>query len=88
MQLREQQESISSEPHISPLLRDAANPLYVYVCAFIDELRRVGVQNVVVCPGSRSTPLALACAAQPELRVWMQLDERSAAFLRTRYGET
>ncbi|HCI80156.1 MAG TPA: 2-succinyl-5-enolpyruvyl-6-hydroxy-3-cyclohexene-1-carboxylic-acid synthase [Ktedonobacter sp.] len=80
MQLQEQQEPISEKSLLSPLLRDAANPLYAYVCAFIDELRRAGVQHVVVCPGSRSTPLALACAAQPGLRVWMQLDERSAAF--------
>ena len=80
MQLQEQQESISEKSLLSPLLRDAANPLYAYVCAFVDELRRAGVRHVVVCPGSRSTPLALACAAQPGLRVWMQLDERSAAF--------
>jgi len=65
---------------ISPLLSNAANPTYVYVCAFIDELHRAGIGNVVICPGSRSTPLALACAAQPGLRAWMHVDERSAAF--------
>ena len=80
MQLQEQQKPISEESLLSPLLRDAANPLYAYICAFIDEMRRAGVQHVVICPGSRSTPLAMACASQPGLRVWMQLDERSAAF--------
>jgi len=59
---------------------EPANALYAYVGAFADELARAGVQQVVVCPGSRSTPLALACAAQPALRVWMHVDERSAAF--------
>src|SRR5947209_18907654 len=56
------------------------NPLYAYVSAFVDELSRVGVQHVVICPGSRSTPLAIAFAAQADIRVWMHVDERSAAF--------
>ncbi|GHO87327.1 2-succinyl-5-enolpyruvyl-6-hydroxy-3-cyclohexene-1-carboxylic-acid synthase [Dictyobacter formicarum] len=58
----------------------AANPTYAYINAFIDELQRSGVQNIVACPGSRSTPLAMAIAAHPSLKVWMHVDERSAAF--------
>jgi len=65
---------------LSPLLRNAENPTYAYICAFVDELQRVGIHNVVVCPGSRSTPLALAVAAQPSIHTWMHVDERSAAF--------
>ncbi len=57
-----------------------ANPTYVYVSAFSDELQRAGVHNVVICPGSRSTPLALALVEQPGLRAWLHVDERSAAF--------
>ncbi|WP_069804967.1 2-succinyl-5-enolpyruvyl-6-hydroxy-3-cyclohexene-1-carboxylic-acid synthase [Thermogemmatispora onikobensis] len=57
-----------------------ANPLYAYVGAFVSELRRAGIAHVVICPGSRSTPLALACAEQEGLRVWMHIDERAAAF--------
>ena len=57
-----------------------ANPLYAYVGAFADELRRCGVVNAVICPGSRSTPLALALAAQPGIHTWMHVDERSAGF--------
>jgi len=60
--------------------QDSANPTYAYVGAFVDELQRAGVGNVVICPGSRSTPLAIAFAAQPGIRIWMQVDERSAAY--------
>ena len=44
------------------------------------ELMAAGVAEVVVCPGSRSTPLALAVRAHPGLRVRVLLDERSAGF--------
>ena len=58
----------------------AMNSLYAYVGAFVDELSRAGVQHVVICPGSRSTPLAMAFAAQADIGVWMHVDERSSAF--------
>lgn len=45
-----------------------------------DELSRQHVRDVVVSPGSRSAPLALAAAAHAELRDWSVLDERSAGF--------
>ncbi|MDB4885304.1 MAG: 2-succinyl-5-enolpyruvyl-6-hydroxy-3-cyclohexene-carboxylic-acid synthase, partial [Gemmatimonadetes bacterium] len=53
---------------------------FVYLGAFVEELVRAGVRDVVIAPGSRSAPLALTIAAHPRLRSWMQLDERSAAF--------
>ncbi len=59
---------------------EALNPTYVYIGAFIDELQRAGVHNVVICPGSRSTPLAMVLAAQRDIHTWMHVDERSAAF--------
>ena len=45
-------------------------------------LRRMGLEHVVVCPGSRSGPLAVAAALlEPQgLKLHTALDERSAAF--------
>jgi 2-succinyl-5-enolpyruvyl-6-hydroxy-3-cyclohexene-1-carboxylate synthase len=61
--------------------QEPANATYAYIGAFVDELCRAGIRHAVVCPGSRSTPLALALADQTDLRIWMHVDERSAAFL-------
>jgi 2-succinyl-5-enolpyruvyl-6-hydroxy-3-cyclohexene-1-carboxylate synthase len=57
-----------------------SHPLYAFVGAFIDELTRAGVRDVCLCPGSRSTPLALCAAAHPSVKVWTLIDERSAGF--------
>ncbi len=48
--------------------------------AIMGALANAGVRDVVVCPGSRSTPLALTAAASKRLKVWSVTDERSAAF--------
>ncbi|MCF6408900.1 2-succinyl-5-enolpyruvyl-6-hydroxy-3-cyclohexene-1-carboxylic-acid synthase [Pseudalkalibacillus salsuginis] len=56
------------------------DPLTAYVGAFVDELSRTKVQDVVISPGSRSTPLALMFAQHPDIKVWLSVDERSAAF--------
>mgnify|MGYP001083383396 CR=1 FL=1 len=53
---------------------------HAYVGAFVEELARSGLRHVVICPGSRSTPLSMLCAGHPGLRVWLHIDERSAAF--------
>ena len=65
---------------MSAELQDPVNSTYAYVGAFVDELQRAGVGNVVICPGSRSTPLAIAFAEHPGMRTWMHVDERSAAY--------
>lgn len=46
----------------------------------IDELARNDVRLVVVAPGSRSAPLALAAAAHRDVEVVVGVDERSAGF--------
>ncbi len=51
-----------------------------YVGTFVDELVAAGVENVCLCPGSRSTPLALAFERHPNIKTWMHLDERSCAY--------
>jgi len=56
------------------------DPVYAPVAAFVDELFRAGVEHICVCPGARSTALALAVANHPRLRAWSHIDERSAAF--------
>jgi len=54
------------------------NSAYAHV--FVDELVRSGLQDVVLVPGSRHTPLVLAFTNHPGLRTHSHLDERSAAF--------
>jgi 2-succinyl-5-enolpyruvyl-6-hydroxy-3-cyclohexene-1-carboxylate synthase len=58
----------------------AAEPTQAFAATFADELARCGLAHVCVAPGSRSAPLAIAFARHPGIRVWMHLDERSAAF--------
>jgi 2-succinyl-5-enolpyruvyl-6-hydroxy-3-cyclohexene-1-carboxylate synthase len=45
-----------------------------------ETLARCGVTHAVVSPGSRSTPVTFALAAQPGIEAIPVLDERSAAF--------
>ena len=54
--------------------------LTAYIAAFVAELSKSGVKDVVISPGSRSTPMALVMAEHPELRIHVQVDERSASF--------
>lgn len=58
----------------------APNRNVLWANALVDELVAAGVDAVVVSPGSRSTPLTVAAAGHDELRVFSQLDERSAAY--------
>jgi 2-succinyl-5-enolpyruvyl-6-hydroxy-3-cyclohexene-1-carboxylate synthase len=54
----------------------------------VGELAASGVTAAVICPGSRSTPLALALAGQPGMTCSFQLDERSAAFYALGHAKT
>jgi 2-succinyl-5-enolpyruvyl-6-hydroxy-3-cyclohexene-1-carboxylate synthase len=59
------------------------NPSTAFGLAFCDELARCGLREVVLAPGSRSTPLAMAFGnleREGRLRLHVRIDERSAAF--------
>src|ERR1700683_2051048 len=51
-----------------------------FAATLVDEWVRGGVAHAVVCPGSRSTPLVSALAAQEAIAIHVRLDERSAGF--------
>ncbi len=51
-----------------------------YTANFVDELYQSGLRDVVVSPGSRSTPLAVTFAEHPHISHWVNMDERSAAY--------
>ena len=57
-----------------------------FAATFVDEVVACGVTDAVVSPGSRSTPLAVAVADHPGLRVHVVLDERSAGFFAVGLG--
>lgn len=52
-----------------------------FCATLVDEWSRGGVSDVVIAPGSRSTPLAVAVAAEPRLHLHVHHDERSAGFM-------
>lgn len=58
------------------------NNLYLtsYVNQFVETVKQAGVRDVVICPGSRSTPLAYAFAKSEGFHFYRQIDERSAGF--------
>ncbi|GAB78043.1 2-succinyl-5-enolpyruvyl-6-hydroxy-3-cyclohexene-1-carboxylate synthase [Austwickia chelonae] len=60
------------------------NPSMACAVVMVDELIRLGLRHAVLCPGSRSAPLAYALAdadAAGRLTLHVRVDERSAAFL-------
>lgn len=72
----------------APASRESA----LFLVAFFDELTRWGVRDVVVSPGSRSTPLAMTAYElsrrfPDRLRVFVDVDERGAAFFALGMGK-
>jgi 2-succinyl-5-enolpyruvyl-6-hydroxy-3-cyclohexene-1-carboxylate synthase len=55
--------------------------------ALVGGLHAAGVVRAVICPGSRSTPLALAIAERAGLTHSVHIDERSAAFYALGYAK-
>ena len=65
----------------------ARNRNELWAGVLIDELARAGVRHLVLAPGARSGPVALAAAADERLRIHVQIDERSAAFVALGVGK-
>ena len=59
---------------------DSTNRNTALASAFVEELARSGVERAVICPGSRSTPIALALLREPGIATTSVVDERSAGF--------
>lgn len=51
-----------------------------WVAGLMNRLVEQGIEDVVISPGSRSTPLAMAAYLHPSVRHHIIVDERSAAF--------
>lgn len=62
------------------MIPDYGSANLAVAASLVDALALQGVGHVVICPGSRSTPLAVACAAHGGVRCWVHIDERAAAF--------
>ncbi len=61
----------------------SVNPSTAFGVTFTDELIRCGLREVVLAPGSRSTPLAMAffeAEQHQRVRLHVRIDERSASF--------
>ncbi|MEO7069356.1 MAG: 2-succinyl-5-enolpyruvyl-6-hydroxy-3-cyclohexene-1-carboxylic-acid synthase, partial [Nostocoides sp.] len=66
------------------------NPSTVAATAIVDALVEGGVREVVLCPGSRSAPVAYAVRSAERagrLRLHVRVDERSAGFLALGLGK-
>ncbi|MCC5629974.1 2-succinyl-5-enolpyruvyl-6-hydroxy-3-cyclohexene-1-carboxylic-acid synthase [Nostoc sphaeroides CHAB 2801] len=64
---------------LMPIAYKNVNQLWAYILT--ETLKRLGLTCAIICPGSRSTPLAIAFAQQaPDIEAISILDERSAAF--------
>jgi 2-succinyl-5-enolpyruvyl-6-hydroxy-3-cyclohexene-1-carboxylate synthase len=69
------------------LALDFRNINTLWASALVDTLEHLGVSLAVVCPGSRSTPLAVAFAQSTKISAIPVLDERSAAFFALGHGK-
>ena len=67
-------------------MKGAPNPNTLWFTLLVEELCRQGCSTFCVAPGSRSTPLALAAARHPRVRLVTCLDERALGFFALGHG--
>ena len=67
-------------------LASAPNVNHLWAGLLVEELVRQGTTFFVVCPGSRSTPLAVAVGQNPRAEALVHWDERAAAFVALGWG--
>ena len=58
----------------------AENRNYAMTGALVEGLAGAGVKDVVICPGSRSGPLAMSFVRCESIKTWIHLDERAAGY--------
>src|SRR5512138_2365198 len=76
--LRKQNSSSNLFYQYSSIMKINKNVLW---CNFLtDELIKLGLKNVCISPGSRSTPLTYSIAKRKELKKYIIIDERSSAY--------
>ncbi len=71
---------------VPPHLASAPNVNHLWAALLVEELVRQGVGLFVVCPGSRSTPLAVAVAQNSRAEALVHWDERASAFVALGWG--
>jgi 2-succinyl-5-enolpyruvyl-6-hydroxy-3-cyclohexene-1-carboxylate synthase len=59
---------------------DLSNINMLWASILAETLHRLGLEMAIICPGSRSAPLAIAFARHPHITAIPVLDERSASF--------
>ncbi|MBE9222754.1 2-succinyl-5-enolpyruvyl-6-hydroxy-3-cyclohexene-1-carboxylic-acid synthase [Cyanobacterium stanieri LEGE 03274] len=59
---------------------DFRNINTVWSSLIVDTFAKLGLENAIICPGSRSTPLTIAFAQHPTIKTIPILDERSGSF--------
>lgn len=66
---------------------NTANRNTLWASIIVDELANNGIRRAIICPGSRSTPLAVACAEETRIDTYPVIDERLAAFVALGIGQ-
>lgn len=66
---------------------DFTNPNTLAASVLVETLFRLGLQQAVICPGSRSSPLTVALARHGGIDCVVSLDERSASFFALGHGK-